>query len=113
MNNTRDLAQFGQIELDEVANLLTAMRKHGLPDGFYDSGVCPEFNPNSGYVFLVNEDFQVCMYDDETGTLYMFHSCPECGEEGCQEDLISWGNDCCKKYLIACGAVEEDEDEDE
>lgn len=83
--NTRDLSKFGYRELDMAGDLLKAI-KNGLPEDFDDQGIAVEFNPNSGNVFLVNEDFQVAMVDDE-GNLYSFYSTPYAGLEGSFEDL--------------------------
>jgi len=85
---TEDLAKFGFRELKEAGKLLTAIEK-GLPYGFFEDGIRVGFNTYSGYVFLVNSDYQVCMLDDETGELYSFHSTPYESREGSFEELMN------------------------
>lgn len=85
--NTRDLSKFGYRELDMAGDLLKAIKDQGLPNGFDDEGITVEFNPNSGNVFLVNEEFQTAMMNGDT--LEHFYSCGECGAEGFKEDFES------------------------
>lgn len=79
---TEDLADFGSREREMAAKLL-AQR---LPDGFNDDGVKLALNRNSGYVFLVNSDYQCAMMNGDT--LEIFHSTPYSGLEGFIEDLL-------------------------
>lgn len=83
---TEDLSKFGYRELDMAADLLKAYANNP-PDFLYD-GVIPAFNMNSGYVFLVDNEYNVAMLDDD-GTLYQFHSTPYNGYEGSIDDLIN------------------------
>ena len=83
---TEDLSKFGYRERDELLDILKAWQEHGLPEGFNDDCVRCGFNLNSGYVFLVNEDGQVCMEAD--GKLEIWHTLPYCGEEGFLSDLL-------------------------
>ena len=85
MTTTTNLAQFGNRELAEVRDLLDAMLSSGLPSDFSDDEVHPMFNMNSGYVFLTNSDFEVCMLND--GKLESFYSSPYAGLEGFYDDL--------------------------
>ncbi len=79
---TEDLGNFGARERKMAAELLG----HPLPDGFSDDGVKPAFNRNSGFVFLVNSDYQrAMMHGDE---LQIFHSTPYEGREGFLTDLL-------------------------
>lgn len=105
MSNTRDLSQFGYRELEESAKLLTAYtsREHDKTERLTD-GIAIEFNPNSGNVFLVDEDFNVAMMNGDD--LEDFYSCPECGNEGFKDDMKN-GEKCCKEYA----GVEADEEE--
>jgi len=97
MSTTTDLSKFGNIELEEVENLLRAKRTQGLPDDFLDDGVIPMFNMSSGYVFLTNSDYQVAMMNGDK--LESFYSCPECGEEGFEEDVRGHSDDSgCKDW---------------
>ena len=83
---TENLADFGMREIEELRDILDAWLNNGLPDDFYDEGVRPAFNRNSGYVFLVNDDYQVCMEVD--GKLESFYTTPYSGYEGFYEDLL-------------------------
>lgn len=82
---TEDLADFGARERHMLAEILALP----LPENFYDDGVKPAFNRNSGFVFLVNSDYQCAMLNDETGKLELFHSTPYNGDEGFLSDLLA------------------------
>ena len=79
---TEDLADFGSRERAMAAELLAAR----LPDGFSDDGVKLAMNRNSGFVFLVNADYQCAMMNGNS--LEIFHSTPYDGIEGFLSDLI-------------------------
>lgn len=84
--NTRDLSLFGFRELRIATELLTAyVDSNKRPDDFEGDGVTLEFNPNSGNVFLVNDEFQVAMMNGDK--LEQFHSCPYCGAEGFKDEI--------------------------
>lgn len=83
---TENLADFGMREIEELRDILDAWLDSGLPDDFYDDGVRPALNRNSGYVFLTNSDYQVCMVAD--GKLESFYTTPYSGIEGFYEDLV-------------------------
>lgn len=85
MTTTTNLAQFGARELSEVRDLLNAMLTTGLPSDFSNNEVVPMFNMSSGYVFLTNSDFEVCMVVD--GKLESFYTSPYEGLEGFYSDL--------------------------
>ena len=79
-----------------VIELLQALGEQGLPDDFYDEGVKVAMNRNSGYVFLVNDDYQVCMMSGDK--LESFYSSPYDGHEGFLDELLemvddSWHNE--------------------
>lgn len=76
--NTQDLSQFGYREIDILADLLKAYANN--PPEFFSDNVTFEFNPNSGVVFLLDEDLNVGVLEDDK--IVQFFSCPECGEEG-------------------------------
>lgn len=92
---TENLADFGMREIEELRDILTAWLDNGLPDDFYDEGVKPAFNRSSGYVFLTNDEMQVCMEVD--GKLESFYTSPYYGTEGFYEELLddadSWDAD--------------------
>ena len=121
--NTIDLSKFGYVELKETAKLLNAyIEDTEVLDG---DGVKVEFNPNSGCVFLVDEDFNVAMlntesipqYDDigniashkDVDKLELWYNCPICGHEGFLEDMPHHSDDDydeeCQEYLKDIGAV--------
>ena len=86
MNNeayTEYLADFGSRERKMAAELLA----QPLPSTFNDDGVKLALNRNSGYVFLVNSDYQCAMMNGDT--LAIFHTTPYEGNEGFIEDLLS------------------------
>jgi hypothetical protein len=83
---TEDLARYGYRERVELEKILHAWNEHGLPSEFYDNEVRPAFNMNSGYVFLVNSDYQVAMLNGDR--LEIWHTTPYNGHEGFIEDLI-------------------------
>ena len=72
--NTTDLADFGTREIRMARNLLDAWLTHGLPDHFEHDGVTVMFNPQSGWVFLTNAEYQVAVMED--GDLVSFHTSP-------------------------------------
>lgn len=99
MANTNKLEEFGFIELQEAALLLTEYvnTKNNVELG---SGVKLEFNQDSGKVFLTDEDCNVAVLED--GDLVNFYWCSECGYEGTKSDYEfdkKNGNtqECCKK----------------
>lgn len=87
---TEDISKFGYRERDELLTLLQAWQDQGLPEGFYAENVRPAFNMQSGYVFLINEDYQVCMttQTDEGTRLEIWHTLPYSGQEGFLADLL-------------------------
>lgn len=98
---TEDLSKFGYRELEILRDILDSYLSNGVPAGFSNHGMRPAFNMHSGYVFLVNEDYDVLMLDDDKKLQY-YLSCPECGNEGFKEDLSfqenGCGSECCIEY---------------
>jgi len=105
--NTNDLSDFGYVELKEAAKLLTAYCEDtSILDG---DGVKVEFNPNSGCVFLVDEDCNVAMLNGDK--LELWYSCPYCGHEGFLEDMQHEPEDDeCMEYMEQIGAPSGDPD---
>jgi len=68
--------------------MIEILKEWDLPDEFYDDQVRFEFNPYSGYLFLINAAYQVCMINPATGKLEMFYSTPNSGHEGFVDDLF-------------------------
>jgi hypothetical protein len=79
---TENMADFGSRERKMAAELLAAQ----LPDGFSNEGVRLAMNKNSGYVFLMNDDYQVAMMNGNE--LAIFHTTPYEEHEGFLEDLL-------------------------
>jgi hypothetical protein len=67
--NTRDLSKFGLLEIGITAELLTRYanghQSWASDQDELGDGVAVEFNPNSGNVFLVDEDYRVAMVNDD------------------------------------------------
>jgi len=105
MANTRDLSKFGYVELSEAAKLLVAYCDPQQHTDFLDEDIAIEFNPNSGSVFLVDQDYNVGMMNGEN--LEQWINCPECGTEGFLDEMIEEGQDCCIEYLKESGLIEE------
>ena len=70
-----------------VIEILQLWNRDGLPESFYEDEVKFAFNRNSGYVFLVNSEYQCLMVTDE-GNLEEFYTSPYDGHEGFLSDLI-------------------------
>jgi hypothetical protein len=90
---TEDFADIMQCarERKMALEILQAWDQYGLPERFYDQGVRFAFNRNSGYVFLVNDDYQCAMLNN--GKLEEYYSSPYDGHEGFFSDLVSEFND--------------------
>lgn len=90
-----DLAIFGERELLLASDLLRSytlagQRRDGvqynyLPESWDDSGVKLAFNPNSGEVFLTNEDYQSLVNTDDGVAMWYFT--PYYGVEGTLEEI--------------------------
>lgn len=74
------------VERKEVLAIMQAWDKNGLPDNFSDDNVRFAFNRNSGYVFLVNDDYECAMMNGDE--LEMFYTSPYDGHEGFINDLF-------------------------
>ncbi len=83
---TEDFAEFGIREIKLLNVLLAAWIEQGLPDDFYNDGVKPALNKQSGYVFLTNSEYQVAMMNGER--LESHYSLPHSGDEGFLSELI-------------------------
>ncbi|UCJ09111.1 hypothetical protein KTO58_07990 [Chitinophaga pendula] len=83
---TENLGKFGFREIRMLKDILVAWVENGLPEEFSFDNVRPAMNMSSGYVFLVNDDYQVAMMNGDT--LELFHTLPYGGKEGFLSDLI-------------------------
>ena len=113
--NTQDLSSFGYRELDMAGDLLKTYKQTSTSTNvkwkgidktrFFGEGVSVEFNPNSGNVFLVDEDYNVALMNGDN--LEDFFSCPICGHEGFLEDMgHDKDNGECQEYLKDIGYEE-------
>lgn len=96
--NTNKLEEFGFKQLKEAAELLTAYVE--VDKNILSEGIKLEFNPDSGIVFLTDDDYNVAILED--GDLVNFYWCSECGYEGTQSTYEfdkENGNtqECCKE----------------
>ena len=86
MSVTKDLTEFGIMELQEASEILKVLKTHKDKTHFLGDGVELHFNANSGMVFLSDEDYNTaCLTSD--GTLEDWFVCPYCGEEGFADDV--------------------------
>lgn len=90
-DNTRDLTEFGQKELHDAGKLLIALAESNETE-YLGNGVAVEFNPDSGNVFLVDENYNVAMLTDD-GKLEDWFVSPYEGEEGFYDDLVERRDD--------------------
>ena len=90
IENTRDHSKFGLREIGIAAELLTKYaggRSSWASDGDeLADGIAVELNPNSGEVFLVDENYGVAMVNDH-GNLENWVNCSYCGREGFRSEL--------------------------
>ena len=77
-----NFADFGSRERKMADKLL----ENELPIQFSTEGVRLAMNRNSGFVFLVNDDYQVAMMNGNE--LAIFHTTPYKGHEGFLCDLL-------------------------
>lgn len=115
---TEDLGRFGFREIKMLRDILNAWVDGGLPDDFSYDNVRPAMNSHSGYVFLVNDDYQVAMMNGDK--LESFYTTPYEGREGFWDELAEQYGDMHRedqRYMrdIANGrtipGAEEDEDD--
>ena len=90
--SNNELSLLGYRECGMLAQLLEAWSDQNLSslakkyfEGLEDWG----FNLNSGFVFLVDQDYNTLMFNESIGKLDLFLSTPYEGEEGFIEDLLS------------------------
>lgn len=103
--NTNDFSKFGSIELQEAGEILTLYSDNSVTDRvknvFGHSGVKIEFNTQSGKVFMVDDDMN-CVMINEDGILDLFLFTPDDGKEGFFDELLSEYHDMTdddKEYL--------------
>ena len=89
--SNNELSLLGYRECGMLGQLLEAWSDRALTnlakkyfEGLEDWG----YNPNSGFVFLVDQDYNVLMYNQSVGLLDLFLVTPKEGQEGFIEDLL-------------------------
>lgn len=98
--NTRDLTKFGQRERVIAAQLLLAIGTDIDKTKFLSDDVSVEFNPNSGYVFLVDGNNNTAMMND--GKLEDYITCYNCGAEALASNFREECTDeCCQEVAVA------------
>jgi hypothetical protein len=96
--NTRDLMDFSRRELHMAGNLLRLFRSDKDHTVMLGDTVTPEFNPESGLVFLIDDSFNIAMANGPK--LEDWLRCPQCGREGFKEKLEAKDTpQCCKDYI--------------
>lgn len=90
--NTNDLSKFGLREI-KIASVLLQKYSDGevtdrCRDYFGYSGVKLEFNTNSGIVYLVDDDCNVAIVNDDLDLLDLFLFTPDDGFEGFFDELV-------------------------
>lgn len=88
---TVDISKFGSRELAIAAQLLEIFAQGGVT--FIGENATLNFNTQSGYVFLSDEDFNVGILDNEGCHVEQFYTCAECGCEGTQDEALGEGRD--------------------
>jgi hypothetical protein len=98
--NTRDLSKFGLREIGIAAELLTkyadGRSSWASAEDELSRDIAVEFNPNSGEVFLVDEDYRVAMVNDNR-KLENWVNCFNCGAGGFRSELPLDGDGNCAK----------------
>ena len=89
---TTNLSDFGYREISILKDLLHAWLEQGLPPHFENSGVHPAMNRQSGYVFLMNEFYQVAMLNGNV--LEQYYTLPFSSTEGFLSDIVCENNPC-------------------
>lgn len=84
---TADFSQFGIRELIFAQGLLKAYAEEGAD--FLGCGLTLNFNTQSGYVFLSDDDYNVGVLDETEEHIVQFYTCPQCGYEGTQHDALT------------------------
>lgn len=88
---TVDYSKFGYREL-EIAGKLLALYAEGRIN-FLSNGLTVNFNIQSGYVFLSDEDYNVGVLNWDGTAIVQFFSCFQCGYEATQDDALDEDKD--------------------
>ena len=97
---TNNWSDFGLVEIEEAKELLSHIKEI---DSYGKVEI--QFNRNSGYVFLCDDDYNVWMMNGED--IEQWFSCPYCGHEGFLEDMEHTPKDeDCTRYLKEIGCID-------
>jgi hypothetical protein len=96
LDNTRYLLHFGRRELAIAGLLLRLFRSPQDRTVRLGEHVTPEFNPDSGMVFLIDDQFNVAV--ERNGYLEDWIACPTCLKEDFA-DSPAFTSPCCKSHL--------------
>lgn len=88
MTDFSSLSTFGSRERFIAGELLIAWSNEEWtsPSDHLEDNVTLEFNPSSGYVFLVDEDYNVVMLNNDN-KLENWLTCRDCDEEGFRSEV--------------------------
>lgn len=95
MQNSRNLMDFGTRELKLAGKLLSVLKTPADITVTLGEVITPELNPDSGYVFLVDENFNVAMINNQ-GQLEDWVRCNKCQNEGFISEMARAPSPCCK-----------------
>lgn len=105
---TKDLSKFGFCELIEASNILKALAEGNIHEkSEFPKNIELNFNQNSGFVFLGDEEGDSWVLNDNN-ELEQWFNCSNCGEEGLLSETEK-GNNLCEE----CYKEEEEENEEE
>lgn len=83
--NTQNFDDFGYRELKMAAELLTAYKTDRDKTELFGDQVRIEFNRSSGHVFLIDENYQVAMMNNDV--LEDWLHCEGCDREGFRSEI--------------------------
>lgn len=98
MNNVNELEKLGVREIEQLAEMLKLYANgdwQSASDELQD-GIKWEYNPISDNLFLVDEDFNVAMVNDN-GKLENWLTCSNCGKEAFRSEYNETINGYCSK----------------
>lgn len=88
-------SRFNNSDLQHIALILDLYSKRKISHlGDYFGNLWEiDKNENSGYIYMVDDDYNVLMYNKSIGKLDLWISLPESGIEGFYEDLVKLDNE--------------------
>lgn len=96
---TKNLEDFPIYALKKTADIINELIKSGFPAEFNQQGIKLELCPDSKFVYLTNDDHQVCLINTKNpSSLEIFFTCGNCGHEGFYDDICYGPDDRC----VAC-----------